>query len=259
MVFLRSVELVAERVRDREEYPFSIAAVRDIEKLVFHPKVTFLAGENGTGKSTLLEAAAVAAGFNAEGGSRNFTFQTTHEPSTSKLHAAIRLIREPRRPRTGYFFRAESFFNVATEIDRLDSEPTLGPSVRGSYGGRSLHAVSHGESFLAFFMNRMGPDGLYILDEPDAALSITRQFAFLRRLHELTQAHNGQFIIGTHSPVILSYPDARIFELTEAGIEQVAYLQSRIYMAAREFFRDPNRFLERLLHDDADRDADTMS
>jgi predicted ATPase len=250
MTFLRSVEIVPAAVRDRKRYPFSLAAVRDIEKLTFHPKVTFIAGENGTGKSTLLEAIAVAAGFNPEGGSRNFSFQTTHERSTSDLHRAIRLVREAKTPRTGYFFRAESFFNVVSEIDRLDREPSLGPPVVQSYGGRSLHVQSHGESFLALFMNRLGADGLYILDEPDAALSLTRQLALLRRLHELTQGHGGQFIIGTHSPVLLAYPDAHIFELSEAGIQQVTYAESQVYQTARDFFRDPERMLDRLLRDE---------
>lgn len=185
-----------------------------------------------------------------EGGNQNFSFQTTHERSTSILHRAIRLVRGATRPRTGYFFRAESFFNVASEIERLDREPSFGPPIADSYGGRSLHMQSHGESFFALFMNRFGADGLYVLDEPDAALSLSRQFALLRRLHELVQESRCQFIIATHSPVLLAYPDATIFELSEAGIRHVAYAESEIYVTARDFFRDPARMVDRLLRDD---------
>ncbi|HEY0158566.1 MAG TPA: AAA family ATPase [Thermoanaerobaculia bacterium] len=249
MTFLRSVQVVGERVSDPDRYPFSLAAVKAIGSMTFHPKVTFVAGENGTGKSTLLEVIAVAAGFNPEGGSQNFSFQTTHERSTSVLHRAIGLVRGTKRPRTGYFLRAESFFNVASEIDRLDREPSFGPPIADSYGGRSLHMQSHGESFVALFMNRFGPDGLYVLDEPDAALSLSRQFALLRRLHELLKSRC-QFVIATHSPVLLAYPDAAIFELSDSGIQHVPYAESEIYLTARDFFRDPARMLDRLLRDD---------
>ncbi len=177
-----------------EHYPFSLPAVRHLDVLDLHPRVTFLIGENGCGKSTLLEAIAVAWGFNPEGGSKNFRFGT--RPSHSELHKFIRLAKGIKRPRSGFFFRAESFFNVATEIEKLDSEPSLGPPIIDSYGGQSLHEQSHGESFLALMMNRFGREGLYLLDEPEAALSPQRQLAVISRIHDLVN-DNSQFLIAT--------------------------------------------------------------
>jgi predicted ATPase len=173
---VRFVRLVREGVPSFERSPFSIPAIRELDELALDPKVTFLVGDNGTGKSTLVEAIAVTAGFNAEGGSKNFAFAS--RSSESELHRHIRIARGARRPRDGFFLRAESYFNVATEIERLDAEPGGAPVI-DSYGGLSLHEQSHGESFLALLRNRFGGDGLYILDEPEAALSPNRQLAML--------------------------------------------------------------------------------
>ncbi len=168
--------------------------------------MTYFVGENGSGKSTLLEAIAVAAGFNAEGGSMNFHFST--RSSESALAGALRLVRSVRRPRTGFFLRAESFFNLATAIEQLDKDPGGSPII-DSYGGRSLHEQSHGESFLAVALHRFGPQGLYVLDEPEAALSPLRQMSMLRRMRDLV--HQGcQFIVATHAPILLAYPGASI-------------------------------------------------
>lgn len=216
--------------------------------LELHPKVTFFVGENGTGKSTLLEAIAAAAGFNPEGGTKNFRFST--RPSESTLHEALRLARGIRRPKNGYFLRAESFFNVATEIERLDAEPGGGPPIIWSYGGRSLHEQSHGESFFALFMNRFGPEGLYILDEPEAALSPMRQLAFLRRMHELTEDEGSQFIISTHSPFLMAYPWAKIYGLSEAGIQPIDYEMTEHFQVARTFFGRREKFLRDLFEKD---------
>ena len=166
--YLSEVRLNREAVDSFDRYPFSLAAVRPLEKLELHPAVTFFVGENGSGKSTLLEAIAVASGFNAEGGSKNFRFGT--RDSHSELHRFLRLARGHPRPRDGFFLRAESFFNVATEIEKLDSEPG-GPPIGPSYCERALHEQSHGESFLALLLNRFHGEGLYLLDEPEAALS----------------------------------------------------------------------------------------
>lgn len=245
--FVRAVTLVREKVKDFDRYPFNIPAVRTLETLELHPKVTFLIGENGSGKSTLVEAMAVAAGFNAEGGSRNFNFASRR--SESELHAAIRLVRGIRRPKTGYFLRAESYFNVATEIERLDAEPGMGPPIGPSYGPRSLHEQSHGESFLALVQNRFSKNGFYVLDEPEAALSPQRQLSFLVSLHELVRDGNSQFVIATHSPIILAYPDSSIYQLDTKGISNVRYEETEHFCLTRDFLVDPQRYLRRLLAD----------
>jgi len=240
--FIRGVTLVRERVADWSVYPFSIPAVRALEQqpqLALHPKVTFLVGENGSGKSTLIEAIAVLAGFNPEGGTRNFAFST--RSSESELHRCLRLVRGVRRERTGYFLRAESFFNVATEIERLDRDGG-GPPVVHSYGGRYLHNQSHGESFLALIQHRFGPDGLYVLDEPEAALSPSRQLILLSRMHELVTHQRSQFIIATHSPIVMAYPDATIYMLSPQGIEAVRYEDTEHYGLTRDFLLHRDRF-----------------
>ena len=209
----------------------------------FDPEVTFLVGENGSGKSTLIEAIAIQAGFNPEGGTRNFRVST--RSSESDLHRCLRLARGPRRERTGYFLRAESFFNVATEIELLDREGG-GPPLIDSYGGRSLHEQSHGESFLALIKNRFGPDGLYILDEPEAALSPSRQLTLLARIHELAHRGRSQFIIATHSPIVLAYPGATIYQLSDSGIAQVQYEETEHFFLTREFLLHRERFFHEL-------------
>jgi predicted ATPase len=201
--------------------------------------VTYFVGENGAGKSTVLEAIAVAAGFNVEGGTVNFSLAT--HASESSLHRAIRLTRGLRRPRTGFFLRAETFYNVATEIERL--------GVADSYGSRSLHELSHGEAFLALMQHRFGPDGLFILDEPEAALSPARQLAFLRRLHELVAA-GSQFLIATHAPIVLAYPNATIYQLDDHGIMDTTYEETEQVALTRDFLNHRHRFLVDLFGDD---------
>ena len=241
--FLRSVIVLRDRIEDPAAYPFSIPAVQALDGLALSA-VTYLIGENGAGKSTILEALAVASGFNAEGGTMNFNFATRR--SESPLHKCIRLDRAPQRPRTGFFLRAESFFNLATEIERLDAEPSFGPPVIDSYGGRSLHEQSHGESFLALMKHRFGPNGLYILDEPEAALSPSRQLALLVRMRALLEC-GSQFIIATHAPIVLAYPGATIYQLDEQGIGSVDYDRTEHVQLTRDFLNGRPRFLARLL------------
>ncbi|MDR2849284.1 MAG: AAA family ATPase [Verrucomicrobiota bacterium] len=233
---LLEIELLREKVPSFETYPFSLPVVRNFHSLKPHPGVTFIVGENGSGKSTLLEAIAVAWGFNPEGGTRNFNFST--RASHSPLCECLRLSRGARRAKDGFFLRAESFFNVATEIERL--------GVTGSYGGVPLHEQSHGEAFLALVMNRFGGDGLYVLDEPEAALSPMRQLTLLARLHQLVGARS-QFIIATHSPMLLAYPDADIYQIENGDLRKVAYEETTHYIIAKAFLNNPRRQLERLL------------
>jgi predicted ATPase len=244
--FLRSLQLRRDEVASFGRYPYSIPAIGTLGELQFHPKVTLFAGENGSGKSTLVEAIAVAAGFNAEGGSRNMTVST--RASHSPLHEHLRLVKGNRSPRDGYFLRAESFFNVATHIEQLDEGPG-GPPIIDSYGGRSLHEQSHGESFLSLAVNRFRSDGLYILDEPEAALSLRGNLALMRRMHELT-ADGSQFVISTHSPILLGYPEARILVLSEEGITETRYQETEQYELTRSFLDDRDRFLHHLFADD---------
>ncbi len=238
--FISRVTLRRDIVESFERYPFSLPAVRSLDVLEIHPKVTFLVGENGSGKSTLMEAIAVAMGYNAEGGSRNFSFGTRR--SHSELHQYLRVARGFRRPRDGFFLRAESFFNVATEIERLDAEPAFGPPVVDAYGGRSLHEQSHGESFLALMMHRFGGNGLYLLDEPEAALSPQRQLAVLSRIHDLV-GDGSQFIIATHSPILMAYPDAWIYACSAEGVERVGYQDTEHFRVTRDFLANPERML----------------
>lgn len=242
--YLRAVRLVRDKVLDGNVYPFSIPSIQSLEELELDAKVTFLIGENGSGKSTLIEAIAVLAGFNAEGGSKNFRFGTRR--SESCLHQFMRPVRGQRRPRDGFFLRAESYFNVATEIERLDAEPDGGQSVIDSYGGVSLHEQSHGESFLALATHRFGGHGLYILDEPEAALSPQRQLSLLSIINELVEHQASQFVIATHSPILMAYPNALIYRLGPDGIERVAYEDTEHYRITLDFLKSPERYFKTL-------------
>jgi predicted ATPase len=247
--YLREVSLKRDDVASYDAYPFCIPAVRELYGLEFHRDVTFIVGENGCGKSTLLEGIAAAWGFNPEGGTVNFRFST--RASHSDLYNYLRLVKSIHRPKDGFFLRAESFFNVATDIERMDAEPASGARVINSYGGRSLHEQSHGESFLALMLHRFGGNGLYILDEPEAALSPTRQLAVLRRINQLIEDQS-QFIIATHSPILMAYPGAKIYLLDGTGFTEVRYEDTEHYAVTKDFLNDPERVLRRLLADDDD-------
>jgi len=241
--FLLDLQLLRDRVPSFADYPFCLPAVRHLQTLNFHPRVTFLVGENGSGKSTLLEAIAVACDLNPEGGSRNFNFST--RASHSGLDRFVRLAKSPRLPRDSFFLRAESFYNVATEIERLDKEPG-DPPLLLAYGGRSLHDQSHGESFFALFENRFRPPGLYLLDEPEAALSPSRQMSFLALLHQHCQA-GSQFLIATHSPIIMAYPQAWIYVLGTEGPIRTEYTDTEHYRITRAFLTRTEKMLSVLL------------
>ncbi len=246
-MFLRGVRLKRDEVEDWSAYPYCLPSIQALGELMFTSPTTFFLGENGSGKSTLLEATAVACGFNAEGGSRNFRFSTaeTHSP----LHRALTVIRAPKRERDGYFLRAESFYNVASHIDRLDNEFSFGPPLRDSYGGKSLHEQSHGEAFFSLFMHRIEGPGLYLLDEPEAALSPTRQLALLRRMHELA-LKGSQFIIASHSPILLSYPGAQLWQLGEGAPYETEYERTEHYAVMRNFVNNYRAMQRTLFEDD---------
>jgi predicted ATPase len=235
-LFVREVALKRELVPSFDVYPFSVPVIRELDEVAFESQVTFLIGENGTGKSTLIEAIAVACGFNAEGGSKSFNFETLH--STSPLHEYLRVTRGFKRPSDGYFLRAESFFNVATEIDQRD--------LAAWYGGTSLHQMSHGESFFTLLNERLLGGGLYIFDEPEAALSPTRQMAMLTRIHELV-LDASQLIIATHSPILMAYPGAQILQIADGALERVEYEETEHYQVTRRFFARREQMLKILL------------
>ncbi|WP_025699000.1 AAA family ATPase [Paenibacillus forsythiae] len=243
-LYLRHTELLRDKVPSFGSYPFPLPVIRSLKRLVFRKPVTFLVGENGSGKSTLLEGIAAAWGFNPEGGTLNFSFNT--RSSHSILYEYLRLARGVKRPKDGFFLRAESYYNVASYIDELDEQPLSGRRLRDSYGGKSLHEQSHGESFFAAFMHRFGGRGLYILDEPEAALSPLRQMSLLARMNELVRS-DSQFVIATHSPILMSYPGADIWLLEEEGIREVALEETEHYVVTKAFMNDREGMLRELL------------
>jgi predicted ATPase len=242
--YVSRISLQRDKVESFDRYPFCLPAVRTLEQIELHPKVTFFIGENGSGKSTLLEALAVSLGFNAEGGSKNFRFGTRQ--SHSDLHEYLRVAKGVKRPSDGFFLRAESIFNVATEIERLDEDGGTGERLARAYGGRSLHEQSHGESFLALVTERFHGKGVYILDEPEAALSPQRQLVVMSRMHDLIGL-DSQFIIATHSPILMAYPDSWIYKCAQDGISRVAYEETDHFQVTRDFLANPERMLRVLL------------
>lgn len=233
-VYIKEIRLKKEIYKE-DSYIKKLPVVSNLDSLALSSNVTFFVGENGSGKSTLLEAIAVNSGFNAEGGTKNFNFSSmeTH----SDLYKYITVVKSVKRPKDGFFLRAESFYNVATEIERLDAID--------SYGGTSLHKMSHGESFITLMTNRFGGNGLYILDEPEAALSPLKQMSMLTVINELVKK-NSQFIIATHSPILMAYPDADIFVIDDNGIMKTPYKKTDNYMITRRFLENPEKMMHYL-------------
>lgn len=227
---------------DDTSYLADLPVVRNLEQmgeLSFESPVTFFVGENGSGKSTLLEAIAISAGFNAEGGSRNFSFAT--KSTESNLYSYLTLSRRGRE-KDGFFYRAESFYNVASQVTDLDLN-------LDGYGGKSLHDQSHGESLLALVQNRFRGNGLYILDEPESALSPMRQMTLMLEIKRLVEEEHSQFLIATHSPILITYPSADIFEVTPESIQKTTYDKTESYRITKRFLEDPKHMLDALFED----------
>lgn len=239
MIYISKIRNLKPK-RERKAYPYNIKALRNLTELEFTNPITFIVGENGMGKSTSVEAIAIQAGFNPEGGSRNFNFETMN--SHSALFEDLKITRTAWRNKDGYFLRAESFYNIASEVSRLYGDS--GGYLERAYG-HSLHHCSHGESFMALLHNRFWGDGLYILDEPESALSLSRQMNMMLRFKELL-SQKSQFIIATHSPILLAYPGAEIWQLDEKGIQKVAYEDTDQYRLTKFFLNNPERILKEL-------------
>ncbi|WEG12219.1 AAA family ATPase [Pullulanibacillus sp. KACC 23026] len=240
-MFLRKITLLRDDVKDFNTYPFTVPAIRGMDTLDLESDVTFFVGENGSGKSTLLEAIAYKCEFNTSGGGRNNQYDV--DSSEAALGDYIRLSWLPK-VNQGFFLRAESFYHFASHLDQLSREdPDF--NYQG-YGGRSLHHQSHGESFLSLFLNRFSSKGIYLLDEPEAALSPARQLAFMRVMHQLVSNGQSQFIIATHSPILLGYPGAKIFSFDSRVIESVKYEDTEHYQLTKGFLNGKERYLEEL-------------
>ncbi len=246
---LEKIKINFNPITDFKRYPFSVPIIKNLTEIEFPTQVTFFVGENGSGKSTLLEALAAKVGFGPEGGSKHIYFKTSEE----KTYNAAQELAEHftlswrQKPKNGYFFRAESFFNVANHIDYIAKEGG-GEKAYAPYGGASLHEQSHGESFLAFFRNRLGNEGFFIFDEPEAALSPQRQLALMAIIHDLCKNDNSQFIIATHSPLLLAYPEAVIYSCDAETLKSVTYTDTEQYNITKSFLDNPTRYLRHLFN-----------
>ncbi|QHT60885.1 AAA family ATPase [Paenibacillus lycopersici] len=237
-MYLRSVSIERKDEMDLRQYPFSIPVIRSFTSLQFTTNVTFFVGENGSGKSTLLEAIAYQCGFNTAGGGRSNAYEV--DASASALGGHIRLSWLPKIT-NGFFLRAETFYNFASHIDTM-------PESLPYYGGRSLHAQSHGEAFLSLFKHRFGKRAVYLLDEPEAALSPARQLALMRIMHELEG--EAQFIVATHSPILLGYPGATIYDFDSVPVTDIRYEDTLHYIVTRRFLEQRERVLKELFADE---------
>lgn len=244
MEYLKEIYKINREDFDEYSYLRNIPSLKNFQGIKIEKPVTFFVGENGSGKSTLLEAIAIALGLNPEGGSKNFNFAT--KETHSELGKILEIARGSRREEDGFFLRAESFYNLATEVEELASSGFT--NFYDSYGGKSLHDQSHGESFRSLILNRFRPRGIYLLDEPEAALSPTSQMSLLCIIDELVKKDT-QFIIASHSPIILAYPNADIYEFSEAGIEKKSYKETESYSVTKAFLDDPERMMNLLFND----------
>ena len=240
-MFLRKIKLLHDDIPSFRSYPFSIPSIKNLQEIDLDSNVTFFVGENGSGKSTLLEAIADRCDFNTAGGGRNNQYDVY--AAESELGKYIRLSWLPKIT-NGFFLRAETFYNFATHIDEMDHDGF------NSYGGRSLHKQSHGESFFSLFLHRFKGKAIYLLDEPEAALSPSKQLSFLRIIHDLTLEGDVQFIIATHSPILLGYPNATILSFDNDNISEVEYEMTDHFKITKYFMERREKLLADLFSDD---------
>ncbi len=247
---LDKVTIELSELVDVQQYPFSLDIIKNLKEINFPTQVTFFVGENGAGKSTILEAIAHKAGFGAEGGSKNINFKTSQEKTyvgTQNLAESMRLSWR-YKPAHGYFFRAESFFNIANYVDQLAQTDYR---AYNSYGGKSLHEQSHGESFLSFFKHGLSENAFFVFDEPEAALSPQRQLSLLTIINDLCKNSHAQFIIATHSPILLAYPNATIYSCDSGTLESIAYDDTQHYKITKQFLDNPEHYLYHLFNQDS--------
>ena len=245
---LDKVKINSTLISNCNDYPFSLPIIKQLPEITFPTQVTFFVGENGTGKSTILEAIALKAGFGPEGGSKNISFKTSLENTyegTALLAQAL-ILSWRKKPHDGYFFRAESFFNVANYLDTMAQADGR---AYDSYGGKSLHKESHGESFLSFFKNRMGNSGFFILDEPEAALSPQRQLSLMVIINDMCKNSDAQFIIATHSTILLAYPEATIYSCDAEMLAAIQYTDTNHYQITKQFLDNPKYYMHHLFKD----------
>ncbi len=247
MIYIHQIKIDCDALRESGSYVAGLPFLRNWKSLTLDTPVTFFVGENGSGKSTLIEGIAVVAGFNPEGGSKNFNFST--RASHSDLCDHLSLVRGiDGKWRDGYFLRAESFYNVASNIEELDRIAAVAPKISEAYGERALHEQSHGESFLALMRERFFGRGLYILDEPEAALSPARILAMMRIMKQLV-GRDSQFIISTHSPILTAFPGAAIYQLGDHGIRRTAWERTDNVLLTKRFLSSPASILDAIFDD----------
>ena len=244
-LYLKSLEINKNEI-PKDNYIYNLSVIKNLKKIEFKQPITIFVGENGLGKSTLIEAIATKCGFNAEGGSKNFNFSTRQ--TESDLNKYIKIIKGPYMPRDGYFLRSESIYNVASNIDNLDEVKCNAPPISSAYGWKSLHSQSHGESFLSIFFKRFMGNGLYILDESEAALSPVSQMSLIIRINQLVNL-NSQFIIATHSPILLAIPNAQVFEIKEDGIYEKKYFETQHFKTIKNFFENTEKTVDSLINE----------
>ena len=246
MPYLREIRFNWELVHDSNRYPFDIPSFRNLKFLQFKRNVTFFAGENGSGKSTLLEAIAENCGFGIKGGGRNTLL--ADDKDNLSLSSILTLSWLPKIS-NGFFLRAETFYDFASYIDEVE-ESVPDPALRyHSYGGKSLHRQSHGESFLSLLQNRFGSKGIYLLDEPEAALSPQRQLVLLSIIRRLEKSGKAQFLIASHSPILMAYPDADIYSFDCSPVGKIGYEETEHYRVTRGFLNNRHKLLEELFRE----------